>query len=97
MSATGDARATSLPTVSEHVRSRQQRRWGPDDIRRGWLVRRALLAADIVGLSLAYVISRVALPPSGSAGTEELWKSVVFVATLPAWIVLAKLLDTPRR
>ncbi len=60
--------------------------------RRGWLVRRALLAADVVGLSLAYTISRVAMPVAGSGGATELWKAVVFVATLPAWIVLAKLL-----
>jgi exopolysaccharide biosynthesis polyprenyl glycosylphosphotransferase len=59
---------------------------------RGWLVRRALLAADVVGLSLAYTISRVAMPVTGSGGATEFWKAAVFVATLPAWIVLAKLL-----
>jgi exopolysaccharide biosynthesis polyprenyl glycosylphosphotransferase len=59
---------------------------------RGWLVRRALLATDIIGLSLAYMISRVSLPAAGSGTTAELWKAVVFVATLPAWVILAKLL-----
>jgi exopolysaccharide biosynthesis polyprenyl glycosylphosphotransferase len=60
--------------------------------RRGWLVRRALLAGDVIGLAAAYAISRVALPVGGSGFTTELWKALVFVATLPAWIVLAKLL-----
>jgi exopolysaccharide biosynthesis polyprenyl glycosylphosphotransferase len=60
--------------------------------RRGWIVRRALLAADLVGLSFAYAISRVALPVGASEQTDELRKALIFVATLPVWVLLAKLL-----
>jgi exopolysaccharide biosynthesis polyprenyl glycosylphosphotransferase len=59
--------------------------------RRGWLVRRALLTADLLGLCLAYAVSRSVLPVPGSSGLDELWKALVFVGTLPVWIVLAKL------
>ena len=61
--------------------------------RRGWLVRRMLLAADVVGLSIAYAVSRAALPSPGESGIEEVWKALIFVATLPVWIVGAKLLS----
>jgi exopolysaccharide biosynthesis polyprenyl glycosylphosphotransferase len=91
MSTTGDARVGARRTVAQQVES-TPRRWGPATMRRGWLVRRALLTADLVGLLLAYTISRVVLPASGSAATDELWKSAIFIATLPAWIVLARLL-----
>jgi exopolysaccharide biosynthesis polyprenyl glycosylphosphotransferase len=62
--------------------------------RRGWLVRRMLLAADIVGLIGAFVAARLFFGPPlqyerVGAGIELL----VFVATLPGWIVLAKLYD----
>jgi exopolysaccharide biosynthesis polyprenyl glycosylphosphotransferase len=91
MSTTGEARVTPTPIASDHPEANRELRWGPDTRRRGWLVRRALLTADLVGLSVAYAVSRVAIPATGSGGTDELWKSVVFLATLPAWILLAKL------
>jgi exopolysaccharide biosynthesis polyprenyl glycosylphosphotransferase len=50
-----------------------------------------LLAADLSGVALAYTISRLALP-SGDDARTELWKALVLVATLPVWVVLAKLL-----
>jgi exopolysaccharide biosynthesis polyprenyl glycosylphosphotransferase len=61
--------------------------------RRGWLVRRMLLVADLSGLAVAYAVSRVALPSPGEPAMEEVWKAVVFLATLPVWIVGAKLLS----
>lgn len=60
---------------------------------RGWLVRRMLLVADVVGLSIAYAVSRAALASPGEPAIEEVWKALVFVATLPIWIVGAKLLS----
>jgi exopolysaccharide biosynthesis polyprenyl glycosylphosphotransferase len=60
--------------------------------RRGWLVRRALLAADLTGLLIAYALSRVVLSPGGESVTSEVWKALIFVATLPFWVVIAKLL-----
>jgi exopolysaccharide biosynthesis polyprenyl glycosylphosphotransferase len=55
--------------------------------RRGWLVRRALVAADAVGLVVAYVLAVAAV--SGSEGF--LLQISVLMLTLPAWIVGAKL------
>ena len=66
---------------------------------RGWLVRRALMAADAVGLVLAFL---VALELHGglsgpadrvSDGTEIL----LFLATIPIWIVGASLYGLYRR
>ena len=57
--------------------------------RRGWLVRRALLAADLLGLVVAFVIAQsfTGQVDRFGPGTEVL----LFLASLPAWIVLAKL------
>ncbi len=60
---------------------------------RGWLVRRALLLADVLGLALAFFVAQAIasgqsdLNGALGRGTETL----LFLATLPAWIVLAKL------
>ena len=61
--------------------------------RRGWLVRRALLLADVLGLAFAFLIAQAVAAGEGDVagalgrGTETL----LFLASLPAWIVLAKL------
>jgi exopolysaccharide biosynthesis polyprenyl glycosylphosphotransferase len=61
--------------------------------RRGWLVRRLLVLADVVGLVLAFVLVEVAFGFGGGAGNRVsgLEESLLFVATLPGWIVIAKL------
>ena len=68
------------------------RRDRPAYMRRGWLVRRALATADVVGLTLAYVVS-VAL--FGLTATVDRIgphvELLLFLGTLPAWIVVAKL------
>ena len=60
--------------------------------RRGWLVRRMLVLADVAGLTLAFLFTESIFGSSGSRdvalGVPEL---VVFVATLPLWIALAHL------
>ena len=53
---------------------------------RGWLVRRALLVADLVGLVVAFVVASVVTDGAGT-GVEY----AVFAATLPLWVVVAKL------
>ena len=55
-------------------------------LRRGWLLRRLLLIADVAGLLLAFIGSSVVT----SAGIT-LVGTGVFLLTLPAWVVLAKL------
>ena len=39
-------------------------------LRRGWIVRRMLLLADVVGLVLAFGMAELALGPGGGSGNE---------------------------
>src|SRR5207247_8028560 len=77
------AAVASLPGERE----RPRRRLG-----RGWLVRRALLAADVAGLGLAFSAAELLFlhdRPLGGLGVGL--QLLIFVATLPAWVVAAKL------
>jgi exopolysaccharide biosynthesis polyprenyl glycosylphosphotransferase len=61
--------------------------------RRGWLIRRVLLAADLIGLSGAFALAELLWPAqqatgNGFAAGGEL---AAFVATLPVWVFAAKL------
>ena len=61
-------------------------------MRRGWLVRRMLLAADVVGLTLAFLLVEVLF--SGTLLLDNVGlaiEAVIFVLLLPAWAVAAKL------
>ncbi len=72
----------------------EEARPAPERHRRGWLVRRLLTAADMMGLSVAFILSSVLFAdenPVGdhlSTGTETL----IFIATLPLWVAFAKVL-----
>jgi exopolysaccharide biosynthesis polyprenyl glycosylphosphotransferase len=82
-----------LQSVDERTREiLEHRRARPAFRRRGWLIRRTLLAADVVGLTLAFTI---AMWLFGSEGLEDAVpfrnELLLFVCTLPAWVVLAKL------
>ena len=59
--------------------------------RRGWLMRRLLLVADLVGLLIAYLVA-LGLAGSGSAPDRvaPIWEILIFVATLPLWVLLAR-------
>jgi exopolysaccharide biosynthesis polyprenyl glycosylphosphotransferase len=59
--------------------------------RRGWLVRRALLAADLLGLMVAFVIAELALPGDAHDRLEPAVEIGLFVLTLPFFVVTAKL------
>jgi exopolysaccharide biosynthesis polyprenyl glycosylphosphotransferase len=62
---------------------------------RGWLLRRLLIVADLVGLSLAFTVAQLAF--GGEAGPSDglppQWEIAVFFLTLPCWIVGAKLYE----
>ena len=70
-----------------------QHEWGAARARRGRLVRRALAVADTIGLGLAFSLalldygSRTTSTDTFSPG----WEAVLFVTTLPGWLLLAKL------
>ena len=61
--------------------------------RRGWLVRRMLLAADLLGLGIAFIAAQLllGLDPSAPNPVDATMEWVLFFGTLPAWIVVAKL------
>jgi exopolysaccharide biosynthesis polyprenyl glycosylphosphotransferase len=61
--------------------------------RRGWLVRRALLVADVVGLTLAFVLAESTYPRHFYApGTlSQFNEYLAFALSLPAWVVAAKI------
>jgi exopolysaccharide biosynthesis polyprenyl glycosylphosphotransferase len=61
--------------------------------RRGWLVRRALALADVVGLFIAFLVAQNVfgqlISPADRIGPDAEW--ALFLLTLPGWIVVAKL------
>jgi exopolysaccharide biosynthesis polyprenyl glycosylphosphotransferase len=60
--------------------------------RRGWLVRRLLLVADLVGLVAAMALAEWLVNRHNSVGVVNMRAEIlVFLATLPAWVVVAKL------
>jgi exopolysaccharide biosynthesis polyprenyl glycosylphosphotransferase len=60
--------------------------------RRGWLVRRMLLLADVTGLMLALVAAEWIVNSHSSTGTLDAHAELaVFVVTIPVWVVIAKL------
>lgn len=60
--------------------------------RRGWLVRRMLLVADLVGLVAAMALAEWLVNRHNSLGVLNMRAEiVVFLATLPGWVVVAKL------
>jgi exopolysaccharide biosynthesis polyprenyl glycosylphosphotransferase len=59
---------------------------------RGWLMRRLLLAADVLGLALAFAITELIFGSHGTPDSVGLGAEVaLFVLTLPIWLLGAKL------
>jgi exopolysaccharide biosynthesis polyprenyl glycosylphosphotransferase len=61
--------------------------------RRGWLVRRALATADVAGLIVGFAIAELFFGRHSLHGdtVDRVNEAALFVATLPAWLVVAKL------
>jgi exopolysaccharide biosynthesis polyprenyl glycosylphosphotransferase len=60
--------------------------------RRGWLVRRMLLLADVVGLLTAFLFAEWVMNGRGASGEVDVRAEfLIFVLSLPAWIVVTKL------
>jgi len=66
---------------------------------RGWLIRRALLTADVFGLTLAFLISQLTTRSlKGVDGTSDVYFELgLFLIALPVWVVSAKLAGLYRR
>jgi exopolysaccharide biosynthesis polyprenyl glycosylphosphotransferase len=59
---------------------------------RGWLIRRALLAADVIGLVLAFAVTENIFGVVTKGQTFSTRAEVgLFLLTLPVWVLLAKL------
>jgi exopolysaccharide biosynthesis polyprenyl glycosylphosphotransferase len=83
-----DGAVAGLGRASTHASQRARSR----RVRRGWLVRRMLLAADVVGLLAAFVATELIWFdhwPSAPVGTWE--RAVIFVLLLPVWVLAASL------
>lgn len=60
--------------------------------RRGWLMRRLLLAADVVGLLAAFLVAHLLVSPAPLVDVVDLrWEVALFVASLPLWILIARM------
>jgi exopolysaccharide biosynthesis polyprenyl glycosylphosphotransferase len=82
-----------LDAVDERTREIVERRLGGESLRRrGWLLRRGLLVADLVGLTLAFFSAALIYGSSGADDQLAIQAEVLFFAlTLPGWILVAKL------
>jgi exopolysaccharide biosynthesis polyprenyl glycosylphosphotransferase len=69
----------------------EQRRLASAVHRRGWLVRRLLLTADLVGLAAAFAIAEVIYAGRTSGSFGPGFETLLFAVTLPAWAVIARL------
>jgi exopolysaccharide biosynthesis polyprenyl glycosylphosphotransferase len=78
----------SLDGRTRDILERRQRAWTPPS--RGWLVRRALVAADATGLTAAFLLA-LALFGSDRAQFDSALEVAVFLGTLPVWVLAGKL------
>ena len=58
---------------------------------RGWLMRRLLLAADLIGLTVAFVIALTLAPIAATDTVSVKWELLLFLSALPLWVLLARL------
>ena len=70
----------------------EYRRLGSGTRRRGWLIRRALVVADVVGLGLAFLAAELLFSAQAQGDPVHPWLEVlVFALTLPIWVVMGRL------
>ena len=86
------AEDASIPLEPETLALIEARQGARPHRRRGWLVRRALLAADLIGLTVAFLIAELLFGFSGGS-IDEKAEFILFFLTLPAWAVAAKLYE----
>jgi exopolysaccharide biosynthesis polyprenyl glycosylphosphotransferase len=88
-STTGSSRIWVSDVISE-VDPKTRRLLGRGRFeRRAWLVPRGLLVADLIGLSIAYVLTTLFWGEAGAFGSFT--EILVFLCTLPCWVIVAKL------
>ena len=80
-----------IPLDERTLETLELREASPPVRRRGWLVRRTLLLADLLGLSLAFLLTELIFVPSSTDRVDPRAELLLFFATLPVWIVVARL------
>ena len=91
--ALGDDGVLLEDLVDERTRALLRARRNGASRRRGWVIRRALAAADVTGILLAFVLTQLAFAGNEtpvdqvSPGVEV----VLFALSLPLWVVLGRL------
>jgi exopolysaccharide biosynthesis polyprenyl glycosylphosphotransferase len=80
------------PMLNERTVELLEQRRSSSVKRRGWIVRRTLAVADIIGLTLAFAVSLALFAGAGDRNVvSEPVEMGVFLLTLPVWIILARL------
>lgn len=79
-----------LDTHTLEVLSRR-RPWRSNSWTRGWLVRRALLVADVAGLTGAFLTTQALLSTTAVDRVGPSAETIIFLCTLPIWVVAAHL------
>ena len=82
-----------LDLVDDDTRALIRKRRGSER-RRGWLVRRALAAADAAGILLAFALTEVLFRPDVDAQYDRFGTQIeilLFALTLPFWVVLGRI------
>jgi exopolysaccharide biosynthesis polyprenyl glycosylphosphotransferase len=69
----------------------ERRRVSASVHRRGWLVRRCLLCADLVGLLVAFFAAETVYIGGTSGRFDYGAESLLFALTLPGWVLVARL------
>jgi exopolysaccharide biosynthesis polyprenyl glycosylphosphotransferase len=60
--------------------------------RRGWLVRRMLLGADVIGLLVSMLFAEWVVSANSNVGAvDAVTETLLLVASIPGWIIVAKL------
>jgi len=75
--------------LDERARTLLERRAASNVASRGWLVRRALAVADLVGLTLAFFFALLFAGQGQHNTVTSAVELLLFAATLPLWIVVA--------
>lgn len=77
--------------LDERTRAILERRRGVARLRRrGWVIRRMLIAADVAGLSFGFIVAEALRHPGSDR--VDLWaEALLFTLSLPLWILAAKL------
>ena len=79
--------------VSDRTRELIRKRRFGRTRRRGWLVKRALATADVIGLLLAFAVAETFFGPEAQARLDRFGveaELAAFVLSLPLWILLAR-------